>query len=316
MEREASNGRASTSRAAGRSGGTPRAEETRRDRGQGTGPGRRVGAGQPDVDPRRVVLAPGRPPVPPRCRRADPGPALRRGAPPGRGGPLEDEQGPARGGGRRVMRRQRRATALDTLEREDRALLELFGAIDAPGEGRPANGGPTRRRSGSSRHLAVREAALVEVAGPADDVPGVGLAEQFAAGAAVRRALAVGDRPSPSRPTPMFGVGQEFDGPLSAVMALVRDQVTWERDVAIPVIERALGGRAAGPVRRRGVHRPRTAAAAPGDPRWFERAPVVSPAPHLVRPPARRPGLGTPRRRRARRLSRRSLKRRGGGCPR
>ncbi len=174
------------------------------------------------------------------------------------------------------MRRQRRATVLDTLEREDRALLELFGAIDAPGGG---SSGERRSHETAERivaHLAVREAALVEVAGPADDVPGVGLAEQFAAGAAVRRALAVGDRPSPSRPTPMFGVGQEFDGPLSAVMALVRDQVTWERDVAIPMIERALED---GRLERFAddgatVHAPMQLH--PDDPRWFERAPVVS----------------------------------------
>ena len=88
----------------------------------------------------------------------------------------------------------------------------------------------------------------------------------------------IADEGAPPRgqPAPAFGGGVEFDGPLSAVMALVRDQVTWERDVAIPVIERALEeGRLHGLTDEDiAGHEPMRLY--PDDPCWYERAPVVS----------------------------------------
>jgi hypothetical protein len=175
------------------------------------------------------------------------------------------------------MRRPRRATALDTLEREDRALLALFGEIDCP-RGRSLGERRARRTAERIvRHLAVREGALEEVADAGDDVPGVGLADQLAAGAAARRAfVGEGDRPLRGQPAPAFASGQEFDGPLSAVMALVRDQVTWERDVALPVIGRALEDGRLDLFADEGAAGHAPLLLHPGHLRWFERAPVVS----------------------------------------
>jgi len=166
------------------------------------------------------------------------------------------------------MRRWRTPGALATLEREDRALLELFGEIDGP-RNRSVD---DRRALEIVRHLAVREAALGELAesggpGVAPDPPVV------ASGAAARRALAGGALRQEGDAS-LVG-RQEYDGPLSAVMALVRDQVTWERDVAIPVIEKA--------VRDGRLHlftdelAGRNVAAPPlaEGPRWFDRAPGV-----------------------------------------
>jgi hypothetical protein len=166
------------------------------------------------------------------------------------------------------MRKWRTPGALATLEREDRALLELFGEIDGP-HGRSVD---DRRALEIVRHLAVREAALGEIAGSG----GPGVAPDppvVASGAAARRALA-GGAPREEGDAPLVRC-QEYDGPLSAVMALVRDQVTWERDVAIPVIEKA--------VREGRLHlftddlagRSVAAPALAEGSRWFDRAPGV-----------------------------------------
>jgi hypothetical protein len=173
------------------------------------------------------------------------------------------------------------ANALELLESEDLELRELFTEL--------------RQRRGSSvedraeygdiakeivRHVAVREAALVDVAEVASDEPRLSeVASRFAHGRNVSRPhFDRVERMSRGVQGINLRTGQDFDAEIEELVQLVGTEIEWDLGEAIPELRASLEQshredelKSAGHVRR---HAPTKLK--PEGPRWYERAPVIS----------------------------------------
>ncbi len=173
------------------------------------------------------------------------------------------------------------ANALELLESEDLELRELFTEL--------------RQRRGSSvedraeygdiakeivRHVAVREAALVDVAEVASDAPGLSeLASRIERGRNT-------SRPHIDRVEKMsrgvqginLRTGQDFDGEIEELIQLVGTEIEWDLGEAIPELRASLeqSHREDELKSARHVRRHAPTKLDPGGPRWYERAPVIS----------------------------------------
>jgi hypothetical protein len=171
-------------------------------------------------------------------------------------------------------------TSLELLEREDRRILELFDEIvtkrGASVEDRADYGDEAKALV---RHLATREAALLDVADGLAKVPGLeGLRERFLGDPTPRRRkMDTVEHMSRGIQGIYLNTGQDFDGELSALVVFLRSSLEWDLDEGIPEVRQRVGVQdtqlfhSAGHVAR---HAPTSLD--PTGPRWWERAPVIS----------------------------------------
>jgi hypothetical protein len=172
-------------------------------------------------------------------------------------------------------------TALDLLEREDIELRSIFGQV------RAAQGWSVEDRADYGdlaktviRRVATREAALVDVASVAGQVPALeALTERIEQLSSIRReALDKVEKMSRGVQGINLNTGQDFDKEFSALMQIVGSEIEWDLDEAIPAVRSALEQHdkvgdltSADKVAKRAPTN-----LSPKGPRWYERAPVLS----------------------------------------
>jgi hypothetical protein len=167
------------------------------------------------------------------------------------------------------------------LEVEDLELRQLFTAL------RGTRGPSVEERSEygtlakeTIRHLATREAALV-------DVTDVAAADPTLRDVSDRIAREMREhRPHLDRVEKMsrgvqginLRVGQDFDGEMEELMEVVGTEIEWELDEAVPELKGALEATDREDELRTAAHVETHAPTNlhPGGPRWWERAPLVS----------------------------------------
>jgi hypothetical protein len=172
-------------------------------------------------------------------------------------------------------------TALDLLESEDRELSRLFTALRltrGPSVVERSEYGDIAKRI--IRHLATREAALVDVSNVASSAPSLRQVSSR-----VEEGMRE-HRPYIDRVEKMsrgvqginLRVGQDFDGEMDELMQIVDTEIEWEFGVALPALKGLL--RAADredglkTARHLSTHAPTNLH--PDGPRWWERAPIIS----------------------------------------
>ena len=176
---------------------------------------------------------------------------------------------------------QTSGNALDLLEEEDLKLRQLFSRMrlkQGSSVEERADYGDTAKAT--IRHLATREAALVELTKATEHDSGLqGIAQRF------ERSMHE-HRPHIDRVEQMsrgvqginLRVGQDFDGEMQNLMQIIGTEIEWEASEALPAIK----GSPSRPqlddelksARHVAKHAPTNLD--PAGPRWRERAPVVS----------------------------------------
>jgi hypothetical protein len=173
------------------------------------------------------------------------------------------------------------ANALELLESEDLELRELFTELRqrrGPAvQDRAAYGDIAKR---IVRHVAVREAALVDVAEVASDDPGLSeLASRIERGRKTcRRHIDQVERMSRGVQGMNLRTGQDFDPEVEELMQTVGTEIEWDLGEAIPelraVLERDHREDELKSAKHLRTHAPTNLD--PRGPRWYERAPVIS----------------------------------------
>lgn len=170
-------------------------------------------------------------------------------------------------------------SSLDLLEHEDEDLLKLFAIVRT-------NRGPDvhqRFAYGNAakqtiRHLAIRQACLVDVGRAAVAVDGLApLGRRMVERATQRRAQvdALGDM-SRGVQGIYLNQGQDFDAEIEPLIGEVAAEIEWELREAIPTLRKAARSTPLRLRRARTVRRRAPTRLSPSGPRWYERAPVVS----------------------------------------
>jgi len=172
-------------------------------------------------------------------------------------------------------------TSLDVLQRENLLLREFITQI---GESRGSSV-DSRYDYGNaakqiSRHIAIRQSSLMNVAMAISEVPALhSTAARMVDGGTDRRVLIdkVADM-SRSIQGMYLNQGQDFDGPLTALIAAVSPEIEWELSDAIPLIRRSLSTEDAVSLfsSARYVERHAPTSLNTSGPRWHEHAPVIS----------------------------------------
>lgn len=175
----------------------------------------------------------------------------------------------------------REGTALDLLEDEDLELQRLFTSLRA----QRGSSVEERARYGdiakeTIRHLATREAALVDVVKVASGDPGL---QEFSN--RLEDGMR-GHRPYIDRIEKMsrgvqginLRVGQDFDGEMEQLMQVVGTEIEWELGVALPKLQGAFEATDRESELKTAEHLSAHAPTNlhPDGPRWWERAPIVS----------------------------------------
>lgn len=171
--------------------------------------------------------------------------------------------------------------ALELLEAEDLDLQELFAGIrqrrGTSVEDRAAYGDMAKQ---IVRHVATREAALVDLLSVAADVP------QLHAVVSRMEQGTRASRPQIDRVEKMsrgvqginLRTGQDFDAEMEELIQLVGTEIEWELSDAIPALKGHLQGTdregELKSARHLRTHAPTSLD--PNGPRWYERAPVIS----------------------------------------
>jgi hypothetical protein len=172
------------------------------------------------------------------------------------------------------------ATALDQLKFEDTELRRIFDELDthrkASVQDRADYGILVKQLI---RHLAIREAALVDLLRAIESAPSLQwLAERMKQRTKERRTLI--DRiEHMSRGVQGINLntGQDLDAVLLSLEALLESEMQWELAQALPVVGAAMRSGNLGHLHSaRHVIRHAPTNLDPGGPRWHERAPVVS----------------------------------------
>lgn len=172
-------------------------------------------------------------------------------------------------------------TSLDLLEREDRRIMELWRQIDEKRgtsvEDRADYGNLAKLLI---RHLAVREAAALDVAdGLSQEQPLRGLGERFAGQPESRREhMDRVERLSRGIQGIDLNTGQDFDGALLELFAVLRPQLEWDLDEGIPEVRSSVPPERCEELFHTPAHVSRHAPTSldPHGPTWWERAPVIS----------------------------------------
>jgi hypothetical protein len=141
-----------------------------------------------------------------------------------------------------VKRSEKQGSAVDLLETEDLELQELFAGLRR-------NRGPSveeRAKYGdlakeAIRHLATREAAVVNVSDVVADDPSLGeVAERLQKSMQEHRPfLDRVEKMSRGVQGINLRVGQDFDGEMEELMQVVGAEMEWELDVAVPKLKGA-----------------------------------------------------------------------------
>ncbi len=176
---------------------------------------------------------------------------------------------------------EKAGNALDLLESED---LELQGLFD---ELRANRGSSVEERAKYGdiakqiiRHVATREAALVDVSSVASGEPSLeDVSNRMESGMREHRPFI--DRVEKmSRGVQGINlrVGQDFDGEMDDLMHVIGAEIVWELGVALPDLRGALGATHLEDdlktAEHLAVHAPTNLH--PDGPRWWERAPIIS----------------------------------------
>jgi hypothetical protein len=180
-----------------------------------------------------------------------------------------------------ALRPQTSGSALDLLEREDLELRRLFAVL------RQHRGTSVEDRADYGhaakdviRHIATREAALVEVAESVTGRPGlepVSARMQDSFGTR-RRHIDRVEKMSRGVQGINLNVGQDFDDEVQELERIVGTEIEWELGEAIPQIQHALSD-AEDADQMKSAHYLQKHAPTnlePSGPRWIERAPVIS----------------------------------------
>ena len=180
-----------------------------------------------------------------------------------------------------ALRSQATGNALDLLEREDLELRRLFTVL------RQHRGETVEDRSdyGNAakdviRHIATREAALVEVAGSLSDheeLDEVSAQLQDRMGKR-REHIDRVEKMSRGVQAINLNMGQDFDAEMLELEQIVGTEIEWELSEAIPQIQHTMGdsGSDDGMKSARHVEKHAPTRLEPSGPRWVERAPVIS----------------------------------------
>lgn len=179
-------------------------------------------------------------------------------------------------------------TALEVLEREDGEVRDLLDEFMRTGRDLEQGDGDAvdlRSRHGDLgkrliRHLAHREAALVDVVASIEGLaPLEEVRVQLMEGTPARR-QAIDRVETMSRGVQgvQLNQGQDFDGAVQELAAVVRPQIDFELSEAIPTIRRAvpLDELAERFHDEHYLDRHAPTNLSPKGPRWYERAPIVS----------------------------------------
>jgi hypothetical protein len=179
-----------------------------------------------------------------------------------------------------VKRSEKQGSAVDLLESEDLELQELFAGLRR-------NRGPSveeRAKYGdlakeAIRHLATREAAVVNVSDVVADDPSLGeVAERLQKSMQEHRPfLDRVEKMSRGVQGINLRVGQDFDGEIEELMQVVGAEMEWELDVAVPKLKGATEADSENGLKTAeylSSHAPTNLH--PEGPRWWERAPLVS----------------------------------------
>lgn len=180
-----------------------------------------------------------------------------------------------------ALRSNAAGSALDLLECEDLELRRLFTVLrqhrGASVEDRADYG---KAAKDVIRHIATREAALVEVAESISGQPGL---EHVSAQledrmSARRQQIDRVERMSRGVQGINLNQGQDFDAELQQLEQIVGTEIEWELGEAIPQIQHALGATEADDAMKsaRYVEKHAPTNLEPSGPRWVERAPLVS----------------------------------------
>ncbi len=178
-------------------------------------------------------------------------------------------------------RSEKAGSALDLLGAEDVELRRLFAELQASRgssvEDRAMYGDVAKK---IIRHLATREAALVDVASVASgDQRLEVISSRFESGMYEHRPL-IDSVEKMSRGVQGINlrVGQDFDGEMDDLMEIIGAEIEWELATALPDLKDALKAtdredelKSAAHL---AVHAPTNLH--PDGPRWWERAPVIS----------------------------------------
>lgn len=174
-----------------------------------------------------------------------------------------------------------RETSLDVLLREDQILKDLFNRISASRglsvEDRYDYGNAAKE---IIRHLAIRQAALMNIGHAISDLPVMRPAGTRMIERGTERRCLIDDVGHMSRAIQglCLNQGQDFDTPLTALIEAVNTEIDWELAVAVPFIQRTLSAS-----ERRSLfdsaryierHAPTTLSTS--GPRWYEHLPVIS----------------------------------------
>jgi hypothetical protein len=172
-------------------------------------------------------------------------------------------------------------TSLDTLRHEDLLLKGLFQRIgESWGSSVDARYDYGNAAKQIIRHLATRQSSLMNVATATSDAPALRTtASRMVDGGTDRRALInkVGDM-SRTIQGMYLNQGQDFDGPLTALIDAVNPEIEWELSDALPLIQRTLSAEDTAALfsSARYVERHAPTSLNPAGPRWYEHAPVIS----------------------------------------
>ncbi len=153
----------------------------------------------------------------------------------------QERSGPSRVPGAVVVP----STSFDAWERANGQIVEILRVIDT----HRGSSVDDRAEYGKLaklllRRAAVHEAAIADVLGAVSDMPQVdGIVEKVEAEAAARRELLDSmERKSRGVQGINLNQGSDFDVDLVAYDAVVRGQVPWERDVALPALRNVVRG--------------------------------------------------------------------------
>jgi hypothetical protein len=175
----------------------------------------------------------------------------------------------------------REGTSLDLLEAEDLQLRRLFSALrltrGTSVEDRAQYGDIAKE---TIRHLATREAAVVDVSKVASEAPNLQeISNRLEEGMRKHRPhIDRVERMSRGVQGINLRVGQDFDGEMEELMQVVGSEIEWELGVALPGLEGSLAAADRQDdlksARHLMTHAPTSLS--PAGPRWWERAPLIS----------------------------------------
>jgi hypothetical protein len=179
-----------------------------------------------------------------------------------------------------VQHSEKQVSAVDLLETQDLELRRLFAALRltrGPSVEERAKYGDLAKEV--IRHLATREAALVDVSDVVSSDPSLQEVSER-----LQQSMRE-HRPYIDRVEKMsrgvqginLRVGQDFDGEMEGLMQVVEPEIEWEIEVALPEPRGALKAAERDQLKTAehlSVHAPTNLD--PDGPQWWERAPVIS----------------------------------------